>query len=273
MGEIVFQYEDSNRNILTESLLKLSAICSEDTFHYLILDHSGTPLYARCIALDEKYPYFQKPVGYLPGILDTNEPLFLEFSEVKLAFRGLPFFCTPDAESSVPEAESLATVTDIAHGDEIFVDRVGAMHMRLAYALPAAVVNEVRLYFANAELMHVLSSHLYAGGVLLPAGKVTLYVILDKDRFELVAVSGRDLLFINHFKWTEAADILYYIVAVMQEVDVGAGRLAVVGAGPYWSSETGSFLNAHMPGVLLEAGATHARAQIFDLLTVSRCVL
>jgi Protein of unknown function (DUF3822) len=220
LGEVVYQYDDLDRTIDSTSGLNLLCICSEDSFSYLI-HAEGHPHHFRVrqIVFDKRYPGFTKPLGYLSEVLRDDHLLFEEFHRKTIAIRGVPFApVTQDQLAQDSPQSMLAAHTEVGPNDIIYTDVLGETGHVLLFAIPDLLDAEIQMYYKNARIRHSMSSLLCHALSASNESQSTVHANITHRWLEIVIVENQSLKYINHMRWYDQSDIVYYIAALLENL-------------------------------------------------------
>ncbi len=183
---------------------------------------------------NRKYHFFDKPLGYLGQLMSEDELLYADFEHVTIAVRGVPFRAL-DSNNIQPETirANLLRVTDVSDSDETFCDHCDE-NLAVAFAVPEALVRETHTWFSDTYISHVMSA-LMTCTIRHSRGKEAPVMLLNISRNISEVVICRDglLLFANHYRTSGAEDVLYYTLAVLENLQLKHDLMAIrcVGSG------------------------------------------
>jgi hypothetical protein len=269
LGEIVLHYEDRKRNYLTEPSLNLAVICSEDAFHFLISTADNVPLLARGITVDEVAPFYHAPLAYMPELMEFDETLFSDFTRTTIAVRGLPFRLVPASDYRPDRVHAmLSHVTMPGKLDHVRSEHISRIGHHLLTAYPQKLEEEIVQYFGNARIRHSMTCLLQTSE---GADKVVMELAIAATSFELAVIEAAEVRFANAFAWHAESDILYYICAVMDDLNLSPIDLLIRAGGTDWTSFLQNYLKMHLNEVAFADYGQVSDAHIRNLVSVSRC--
>ena len=273
MGEIVYQYDDLDKTHISKSALNLSCICCEDSFSYLVHpegDH--VHLRTKIFVFDKRYPGFSKPLGYLSDVLRKDHLLFEDFHKKTIAIRGVPFVSVSQEQLSHGSPRSfLADQADIGPNDIIHSDAVDGTEHTLLFTIPELLNAELQMYYKNARIRHSLSSllcHAFSGS---NDHSYAIHANISHRWLEIVIMENNKLRYINQMRWYDQNDVIYYIAALIENLDI-KDNPSFEFSGSAYQSEMHDHLadylsiEAHR---LIKSNADHAN--ILDLRTLGSC--
>src|SRR5690606_28405292 len=95
----------------------------------------------------------------------------------------------------------------------------------LAFVIPQALVQGIWTWFSGAQIGHIMAK--LGAFALKHLSPGTLLVNASHELTEVVVVSDQELLFANHFRTGSPDDILYYVMAVLDELEIDRGMISV----------------------------------------------
>ncbi len=273
MGEIVYQYDDLDKIHISKSALNLSCICCEDSFSYLIHAEGDTLHFrTRTFVFDKRYPGFSKPLGYLSQVLKEDHLLFDDFHKKTLAIRGVPFVSVLEDQLATGSAESfLADTTDIGPNDIVLTDVIVGTAYALLFAIPELLNAEIQMYYKNARIRHSLSSllcHALSGS---QARESVVHANISHRWLEIVIVGDKALKYINHMRWYDTNDVVFYIAALIENLNIDDNVLFEF-TGSAYQDEMRDHLVEYLSideKQIINGDEEHSRAM--DLRTIGSC--
>jgi Protein of unknown function (DUF3822) len=274
LGEVVFQYDDLDRTNISTSALNLSCICCEDSFSYLIHPEGDAHHFrAKSFVFDKRYPGFKKPLGYLSEVLRQDSLLFDEFKQKVIAVRGVPFAAVTMDELERGNIESLlANQTETGPNDTVQTDIVAGTDHALIFAIPDVLAAEIQMYYSNARVRHSLSSLLCHALSVAESGQTKIHANMTHRWLEVVIVENKKLQYINHLRWYDQNDIVYYIAALLENLQLD-NNPAFEFSGTAYKSEMHTHLMEYL-SVADEKLITHLSSEdlnVLDLRTIGLC--
>lgn len=220
MGELVYKYDNPAKQDLSQSTLRLTCICDVHEFSFAVENaDKGEVVNVRTYGFDRKYHLFDEPLGFLAGIMREERILYRDYHSKTLLVRGVPFrlFEGHLAEEQL-HPDLLDDVSPTGPNDVVMCDRLRNQDMSLVFAIPRGFRDEVGLYFSKADVRHAMSGLICASWRNDTVGS-HLTAWISERLLELAVRDENGLLFANHFLWTDHADILYFLAAVLNELD------------------------------------------------------
>jgi hypothetical protein len=277
LGKVVFHWDDLRQNAFDSTSLRLAAIAGTDAFSYCITDHNNVLCACKGFVADRKFHFFDKPLGYLDRVTADDDLLYADFSSVRLAVRGVPFVMmrAEDASHDAVVAR-LQEITDLSKSDEIFTD-ITDEGLAIAFALPQVFASEVHVWFSEASIIHLISA-LVICGMKYSHGLAQPVMMLNvSDGFtEVILCDNGRLLFANHYKTQGHEDVLYYALAVLQNLRIESDKVLVRCSGPA-AIHAVQFLQTYIsqvqhfsyPGI--DYRDDYPQVETLDLISIARC--
>ena len=273
MGEIVYQYDNLDKTHHSESALNLSCICCEDTFSYLIHAEGDAQLFrAKTFSFDKHYPGFSNPLGYLSEVFREDHLLFHEFQTKTIAIRGVPFVSIVQDQLIHENWKSfLADQTDLGPNDTIHTDLVGGTGYALIFAIPELLNAEIQMYYKDARIRHSLSGLLCHALSRSNEHQSIIHANISHRWLEIVIVENNNLKFINQMRWYDLNDVVYYIAAVLENLQIDH-KTAFEFSGSAYHTEMQDHLINYLSidqQQIVNTDDIHLRA--LDLRTIGSC--
>jgi hypothetical protein len=171
------------------------------------------------------------------------------------------------------QAESvLASQTDAGPNDTILTDIVTGTGHALAFAIPAILAEEIEMYYQNARVRHSLSSqicHALSGESMRQS---RIHVNIAHIWLEIVIVQNNDLKYANHMRWYEPNDVIYFIAALLENLELGTDYVFEF-SGSAYKSEMHNRLVENLSiqdDQLVRSGSDDV--SVLDLRTLGQCV-
>jgi len=260
LGELAYKYDNPAKQDLSQYTLRLTCICDVDEFSFAVENiDKGELVCVRTYDFDRKYHLFDEPLGFLGEIMREERVLYNDYHSKTLFVRGVPFRVF---EGHLPEAQLdpvlLDDVSTTGPNDVVMCDRLHDEDMSLVFAIPGYFRDEVALYFSKADIRHAMSGLICASGRENATGS-HLTARISRHFLEVAVRDHNGLLFANHFQCTDHADILYFLAAVINELDSGINKYVLGGshfddrllarhpAGPPGRIDPGSILLPKIP--------------------------
>jgi len=226
---------------------------------------------------DRKYHFFDKPLGYLGQLIGDEDLLYADFEHVHIAVRGVPFVVLKPGEADHHTIETrLQEVTDISQLDEIYSD-ITDEELVVAFALPQVFAREAHAWFSDATISHVISSLMmctikHSRGMAEPL----MLINVSPGFTELILCNQSRLLFANHYRSSGPEDVLYYALAVLQNLGMPGDQVVIKCAGPV-ALNTLPVLQTYLPHThFFSFPEVHPRSDYpsvdtVDLICVEKC--
>lgn len=277
MGKLVYHWDHLKHRALDNTPLRLTAIAGVDQFSYLINDLTISPLSVKGFYADRKYHFFDKPLGYLGQLVSDDALLYEDFAQVSIAVRGVPYVALkPDEATHVLIETRLQEVTDISQQDEIYSD-ITDEGIVVAFALPQAFARETHGWFSDATISHVMSSLLMCMIKHSRAMAEPVMLVNTSPGFcELIFCTKGQLLFANHYRVNGPEDVMYYVLAVLQNLKVTGDDVVIKCAGPN-AVHVLPVLQPYLPHIHffsfgeINPGSDYPQVDTADLICVAKC--
>ncbi len=235
------------------------------------------PCVTKGVTTDRKFHYFDKPLGYLGQLVGDDEMLYADFSHVHIAVRGVPFVALKPVEVNRESTVTrLQEVTDVSHSDEIFTD-VTDEDIVIAFALPQAFSAEAHAWFSEASIIHVISALIMYEIKYSRAHTEPVMLLNVSSQFtELILCHQGQLLFVNHYRTLGPEDVLYYALAILQNLHLQSEHVIIKCAGTA-ATHALPVLQTYMPHTELfsfpdiNPRSDYPNVETIDLICVSKC--
>jgi hypothetical protein len=184
----------------------------------------------RTFVFERKFHLFSDPLGFLDELLQNDSILYESFDRQFLFVRGVPFITADRHLTKAEITPSLLTsLSTSGAGDVVQCDRLANFTKSVVYSVPKVFLEEIGLYFSKAEILHGITGLICSQQ---PTGDtdVVLSARISAHWLEIAVMEGRSLLFVNQFQWTDPADILYYVSAVIDELDISVRKYVLCGS-------------------------------------------
>lgn len=209
--------------------------------------------------------------------MGMDELLYADFNHVQIAVRGVPFIAVrPDETERGHLFARLQAVTDIQKSDVLITDS-GVKDVLCAFVLPELFVRETEGWFSGTKISHLISA-LISEAIRLSRehDERILLVNCSGSLAEMVLCDHGNLLFANHYHIAGPEDVLYYILAILDDFHLEALHVGVECIGPAADS-VHLFLQSYLPRVGLfsfheiSPRSDFPRVESADLLCVAKC--
>jgi hypothetical protein len=238
---------------------------------------AGIPCAVKGFLADRRYHFFDKPLGYLGKLTAEDELLYADFDRTVIAVRGVPFIAlTPEESDPETAARHLEKVTDLSHADEIFTDLMEEQ-LAVSFVLPQVFASEAHAWFSEATIIHLMSA-LMSCAIRHSVGMTEPFMLLNASPglVELILCRNGQLLFANHYRTTGPADVLYYSLAVLNQLRFGNDEVVVKCSGPQ-ATETLASLEAYLPHTHffsfpeVQPRSDYPQVETVDLTCIEKC--
>ena len=219
---------------------------------------------------DRNFHLFSEPLGFLDSLMDQDRLLYEQFDQKVLFLQGLPFkLHRPGQMGEGVDSTSTKDVVTPGPNETLLVDNSGRFGTSLSFAVPTAFLDEVKLYFKKAHVKHSITG-LLCSSVNAHDQAISCIVQVSAQWVEVAMFKGSTLIFANHYRWYDIADILYYLASVVEQV--GPGNVYYVFYGSHCDSDvTAQIVNAL---ALSDNAYEHLQApktRLMDLEALASC--
>jgi len=107
-------------------------------------------------------------------------------------------------------------------GDKILYDRLPNLGAANIFAIPEIIIQTCQRFFPDARLHHFASS-LLENLLILNKNQdedPVIFASVRKSWFDLLVLKGRNLLFFNSFKYKAKEDFVYFLIYVMDQLNL-----------------------------------------------------
>ena len=277
MGAVVYHWDDLRHSAFDNTPLRLAAIAGSDCFYYCIAEHDLKPTAVKGFQAGKHFHFFDKPLRYLDKLVGEDPLLCADFTAVEIAVRGVPFVVMQyDIPGEQFARSQLSAITDIGPSDTILLDTTDA-GLQLGYVVPQPILDEANQWFSAAKFRHVMTTLITwcidASGLtpdpILLVNSTTAFV-------EIVLCAGGRMYFGNHFRVSATEDILYFVLAVLEDQETDLQSVQVKCSGPA-AAATLAKLQDYLPRCDVFAypgtayGGDFPAVESADLMSILRC--
>lgn len=225
MGKVVYSWDDRRLNAFQDSPLHLAAIAGPNSFYYTVADSGLIPGAVKGFHTHKQYHFFDRPLGYLEDLVARDTLLCADFSSVKIALRGVPFILMPSSDFNIPNASGLLSeVTDISPADMVLKESVNE-EIALVFAIPEIMVQSAWSWFSGAQIGHAMASMIKFA--LTKAAFSGVLINTSEELAEIVITIAGALRFANHYRISAPQDVLYYVSAILEELETDRESISV----------------------------------------------
>ena len=212
---------------------ELSILVGVDSLCYSISDK-----YQQFLAL-RKYAYpappasFRDLAGPVSAIIQDDGILRRPFARVRLGFFHPYAALVPNRLFQETEKRAyLEKLVSLERGDQLFSDELPFADAMAVYPLGQELVNELRSQFPESTFCHSASSLSRALCSLhMESGAQRLFFNLRDGIIQVFAFDKDDLLLLNAFPFLESADLVYFLMLVLQQLSWKPEHTPLFGAG------------------------------------------
>lgn len=170
--------------------------------------------------------FLDEAMQYLPWLAGS-------FKSVKIVFNSSCHTLVPDAlfdpEQSRPYLELMYGPLP---GQTVMANPVTVMDAHQVFAVPDEMTTRIGAHFPRVQLIshataliQVIWAH-YSRMHLLK-----VFLNIRNDAMDVMIFDGRQVSFFNSFKWRSPEDILYYLIFVMEQLNLNPEQVPVVVSG------------------------------------------
>lgn len=204
-----------------------------DSFRFCITDEAG----GKCLWLEDYRfiaPVFaEQLLDQLNLIYDEHEILQAGFwKEIKLAFRNQHFTLVPQPlfmpERAVDYLQLVADIPD--ETQEVFFYQHTHRDMVSVFAVERRLMEWFKMAYPNKPITALHETSALMEGILHQANANTrsVAVSVEATHLTIVVTNGKQIEFCNAFYYASVPDFLYYLVLVMDELQIDPEKTKVV---------------------------------------------
>jgi hypothetical protein len=172
----------------------------------------------------------------------------------------------------------LSAITDIGPSDKILIDHTDS-NLQIAFVVPQPFLDAANSWFSGAHFQHVMTT--LVSWCIQYSGMTTDPVLLVNSGdgiVEIVLCNGGRMYFGNHYRISGAQDILYYVLAILEDQETPVDSVQVKCCGPA-AAQTLDVLQDYLPrcdvfvypGPAMPVGFPAVESG--DLVSVLQCAL
>lgn len=153
-------------------------------------------------------------------VLKNDDMLSLSYRNVHIGLTNKRLVLVPESVfDEVQVRQYLENSTPIWNSDQILVDKLNKLHIRLVYAFRKSILHLYQQHFPNALIVNTLTQYIKATFELLtPENEgYRLFVNVSYDSMFIVLYRNRELTFANVYEFATKEDFLYYIMLIFKE--------------------------------------------------------
>jgi hypothetical protein len=235
LGKIITHIVDTAFSSHLSATYKLSILIGMDSFAYMVTGPQQELLLLKRIETDGPIGHTNRSINhFFSQLSDTEKDLFLPYNQYRIALSNPAFTIIP---TRLFEAEQRMTyiqqVTAIDPKDyEVKSDRLTAIDAHNIYAIPGAMIKQIKQYFPGGIVRHLVTA--------LQEG-IWQSKTLQKDKALYINVLGRQihallfqdkaLKFSNTFQYQSAKDFIYYILLLFDQFELDQKQFPVFLSG------------------------------------------
>lgn len=187
---------------------------------------------------------------FLTGILTAVPWLKDPFKTVKIAYDGKKSTLVPAAYFNQDEKEHFLNFNFSREKEElVFSDHLMPLDAWLIFTVPAPVVDAAREIFPKCRVIHA-SSLLIESIWINYKNRITashVFLHLREPLLDLMIFDGKQMYYFNTFTFRAPEDIVYYLIFVLEQLDLNPETIPLVMLGTCEAEESlPDLLNRYM---------------------------
>jgi hypothetical protein len=235
--------------------------------------HSGSAL-ATTVYLD-----------HIALAIDEKPWLVSEFKHRLVIYNSKTYTLVPDPLfDSEKKVDYLGFVHKVLPDDVILASKLQSIDSHLVFGINSKIFNELNNWFPSARLMHHAAALLES---ILPVFKHVepsdaVFVNVNKKLMDVLVLRDNSLHFINSFEWRASADIVYFLLFVLDQHLLNPGKINVLLMGEIEVGDENhqligkyvrnvDFLTRNEPFTKGYALELIAKSRFYDLLNPALC--
>ena len=206
---------------------RLSVLLHNKQFSFLVTDYQSNYLFKLAVyklneadanalnaaAFNDKVELYKSFLS-LPGFAELN------YRKVEIAFSGAKVsVIPPDFVTFGNKKNIVSAAYTVADWEEILTESVFAEGPAIASLFPAYIRQAVESVFPDAWMRN--ASAVFIKAVMKKYSQTIIrqiFLNFHDDFFELSVIQGSLLLYLNSFKYSEPADVLYFVLFVLEQL-------------------------------------------------------
>lgn len=159
----------------------------------------------------------------LNDLIPTVELLKLEYESVRILVETHKSTLVPEPyfdENNL--ADHLKLNHAIEHGEVPVNDYLPVLEARNVWIINENLLKTIKVLFPKASIHHhgsVLVESLLSSNKNSDQG-TTVFVYVRKSWFDIAVINGNKLMFFNSFKYLEKEDFIYFLIYVLEQLDL-----------------------------------------------------
>jgi len=166
--------------------------------------------------------------------LSLVDLVHFQYQRIDVALVSNKFTVAPDAYMADHSATLMSAAHELTADERILVENVYPDGPSVAISIPDYVRAHCDHLFPHAHY-HAASTVFLQGIMRHHRGSETrtLYIHFHRRFFEIAALEGTELIFMNAFSYSMPEDILYFVLFVIEQLGMTAAQQSVMISGPY----------------------------------------
>ena len=219
---VIKKYDESLKKAHSEEY-KLSIQLSPDGFSFSIFNS----LNSKFLSIESVETDFSLSkssfIDDFTNFVKNHEWLSLKFSEVQILYEGAKATLVPTALFNNADKDTLAMFNfEVEKNEVVQTDFLKTTDAHLIYTLPLNLHSQLKNLFPDCSLVShssVLIEILMILNKNHPSGK-GMFVNVRKNYIDILLTKGKQLLLFNSFKYTSKEDFIYYIIYVIEQLNL-----------------------------------------------------
>ena len=206
---------------------RLSVLLAPDGFSFLITHANTQKILSMSVykfgivssVVDESFGWPVNDGTYFE-LLKKNEITEQHFQRIDIAIASHKITVSPfDFIHNGHEADLVNVSQHQNEGEEILSEEITPQGAVASILIPEYIKKNCEFIFPGANL-HCAASVMVKGILRKHQGSNMrqVFINLHQKYFELVVVQGPNLIYLNSFKYAEPADVLYFVVFVLEQL-------------------------------------------------------
>mgnify|MGYP001097109248 CR=1 FL=1 len=205
-----------------------------DGFSFCILDKQSQKFLAY-----EMIP-FDKPLS--PGraekeiitMWNQHEWLKNEFGSVMVFYETIAATLVPTSLFDPDEKDSIAAFNfDVPRNHQVVYDKIDNPEAHILYPVPEGLIESVKSIYPEAKFrsqVGALAEIILISTKNLPVEN-RIFVHVRQSNLDIVITAGKELLFCNSFGYKTREDFIYYIIFVLEQLNINPEEIDLVFSG------------------------------------------
>jgi hypothetical protein len=252
------------------------AVLDSTTNRYLAIQAFPFESIDNFVQLEEKFTQLYRSSSLLQG----------SYKASSVSIINPKFTLIPSDYFNRDEAEALLSFNHKLADEQAIYDFVNAGGMYNVFGISTPLKDSLRTLMPSARILHhttVLLESLLVQNPVEEAKKKQVFISVRKAHFEIMVTDGKNLLFLNSFASQSSEDILYFVLAVIEQLQLPVKTTPVTLIGEVENrSALHEILQKYIPGLSMGIGNydfTHnfgselPESFYYGLLNQYKCVL